>query len=127
MDTGGTGWRRRCVRLPRTIYHLIGQRVIKVEKIYDYWQFVTADCGINIYNPAKYSVCNNGVFELTDLQIPEIVNRIITKVTYKKHDCLCLDLDNKNSILVPLIDEAFCGPEAASFHFKTGEIIVIQY
>ena len=109
----------------KTINELKNKRITGIQRICDYWQIITDECKVSIYNPVKYCMQSSGSIELRNIRIKDIIEHTIIDVIYKEFDYLKIELENKNTILISLLEKDYLGPEAACIHFCTGQLLVI--
>jgi hypothetical protein len=111
--------------MANALYDMINAKITEIIFIHDYWQITTDKYRLSIYNPIKYKANRNVFDDMCDYYVSRIVNHIIVDIISKEEE-LIFELDNKCFIVISLADKDYCGPEAASVCFTTGEVRVIS-
>lgn len=110
----------------KTINDIIGAKINSIVEVYDYWQVITNKGTINIYNPSKYITPQGNEFKLKEVEKQDLVSSIVTNVEFDAEKYLKIEMDHMKTIEISLLVEDYCGPEAISVHFSTGEILVFE-
>lgn len=110
----------------KIVEDIIGAKVQRFEGIYDYWHIITDKGIINIYNPSKYYTTQEKYLEIKDVKEEDLINAIVTNITFKTTRYLKFELNNKNILKTSLKEEDYTGPEAVSVHYNTGDVIVFE-
>ena len=100
-------------------------KILGIQKTHDYWFITTDKGGLSIYNPVKHRT-ENGVFlDLEHLRFDDIVNCVVINIIILDGKSVSIELDNKSSIVVSLVENDYCGPEAFCLYLYDGPMIVV--
>jgi|GEM_PF-2656858 len=95
-------------------------------KVQDYWQMITDKGNISIYNPVEYRTEAGARFDLEQLRLKDIGNRVVVNVIDEDETQLCFELDGGSSIVISLAEEDWWGPEALCACLHSGVIVVVR-
>jgi len=97
-------------------------KILRIQKVHDYWQIFTDKGIVNCYNPAIYRTTTGDSLDLEHWR--DIVNRVVTNILIIEEKALCFVLDNESSIEISLAPGDYFGPEAFEISLDSGVTIV---
>jgi hypothetical protein len=110
----------------KMINDMIGAKIQRLIDSGDYWQVITDNSTINVFNPAKYYISQGNCFEMNEVHDELLLNAVITDIEFETEKYLRIIINDKARLEISLNSDDYNGPEAISIYYNTGDIVVFN-
>ena len=103
---------------------LVGSIICEIAYVHDYVQIRTDKGTMTFFNPLFLLVGKNKSKINVTSSIPRIIGKTIEYIDNCEGQYISFALSDKTKIMVSLLDENYCGPEAIVVNLDDGTVIV---